>query len=184
MATETPVANQSGSDKPKNPDLAGRAAVDQAADHPDAISPQTAQSATDWFLNPDDEESVAWATLPVNVAPAGKPERVVPFKIQVVDRDEIKRLRKEATFQRPDGTEEIDEMEANLRIAVEGLLEPNVKDDDKLRVVRGQQYLDPGDALRARFAHKPGIIDQIAGKIVQISGYNSADVKEVRAAGN
>lgn len=163
----------------------GRAAVDEAASSdPKHLHPVTAKSATDWFLNPDEEESIAWATLPINVAPAGRKENIVNFKIQVVDRDEIKRMRKEATIQKPDGMEEIDEMEANLRIAVEGLLDPDIKNDEKLRNVRGEQYMDPGDALRARFAHKPGIIDQIAGKIVQISGYNSADVKEVKAAGN
>lgn len=181
----TTPASADSADKPK--DLNGSAAVQAAADadNPQTdISPATAQNATDWFLSDDEDDTVAWAWLPVNVAPAGRKERIVDFKIQVVDRDIIQTKRKEATRTKADGTEEMDGMEANLRIAVEGLLEPNVKGDAKMRHVRGQDFIDPGDALRARFAHKPGVIDAIAGKILEISGYGSNDVKEVKAAGN
>lgn len=181
---------QSGTDNgdgPKPPDLAGKPAVLAAATNPpEAIADSTAINATDWFLGAEanDDETVAWAWLPVNVAGPGKKERLVNFKIQVLDRDVIDQKRKEATRTKADGTSDMDGMEANLRIAIEGILEPNIKGDAKFRVVRGQEFMDPGDALRARFAHKPGVIDQIAGKILEISGYNNTDVKEVKAAGN
>jgi hypothetical protein len=160
------------------------AAVATAAEtSPQDLDPATAADATAWFLSDEVEENAS-ATLPVNVAAAGAPERWVNFKISVVDRDRIRDLRRESTITKPDGTEQIDEMEANLKIAVEGLLDPDIKGDPRMRQVRGQTFVDPGDALRARFAHKPGLIDQIAGRVVQISGYGENDVREVQAAGN
>lgn len=160
-------------------------AVQKAADHegePTTMPATIAASATDWFLSSDIEE-VAWAYVPVNVAPAGKPETIIDFKVQVVDRDEIRRLRRQAEQVGPSGAREINEMEANLRIVVAGLMEPNLS-DEKMRTVRGQYFADPADALQARFAHKPGLIDQLATKVMEISGYNDSDVKEVKAAGN
>lgn len=159
-------------------------AVKAVADKdPKATTAEERSAALEWFLSSEVEET-AWAYLPVNVSAAGQAERIVDFKIQVLDRDRIKQIRDESRRTNADGVLEMDEMEANLRIAVEGLIEPNLRKDERLRVVRGQQFLDPADALKARFTHKPGIIDQIAGKIIQISGYNDADVKEIRAAGN
>lgn len=176
MPTETPTAKQEPETRLQ--------AVNKAAavDDPKDLARSTIANATDWFLSTDEEE-VAWAYVPVNVAPAGKPEKIVDFKVQVVDRDEIRSLRRQAEQTNSSGVREINEMEANLRIVVEGLLEPNLK-DEKMRHVRGQYFADPADALAARFAHKPGLIDQLATKVMEISGYNDADVKEVKAAGN
>jgi hypothetical protein len=50
-----------------------------------------------------------------------------------------------------------------------------------MRKVRGQSYMDPADALEARFAHKPGLVDQITGKVIDVSGYGDGDLREVRA---
>lgn len=185
MATETPTKPGSEQDNPDElkPGTTPHNTVQALADKsPDEIKPVEGQTATDWFLSSDKQE-VAWAYLPINVAPAGSAEQIVNFKIQVVDRDEIKALRKRAERKNPDGTTEVDDMEANLQLAVAGLLEPDMHDPKMLKV-RGQEFVDPADALRARFAHKPGLIDQIATKITQISGYDDKDVKEVRAAGN
>lgn len=155
-----------------------------AAKAPQDITTNEASLATEWFLS-EDEQEVAFDTIELNVGgPQGSSkEKWVPFKIQVVDRDEIRRIRQEATAVGRDGTPEVNEMEANLRIAVKGLMDPDLSQPEN-RKVRGQSYLDPGDALAARFAHKSGLIDQLAGKIVELSGYNDADVREVRAAGN
>jgi hypothetical protein len=165
---------------PPKPDLTPLEAVGKAGNG--EVDNQVASKATEWFLSPVEQE-VAKATIEMNVAGASQPEKFVPFVVQVVDRDRIRDLRREAERTNPDGSKEIDEMEANLQIVVEALLDPNLR-DEKMRTVGGQLMADPADALRARFAHKPGLIDQLAGKIVQISGYNEGDVREVRAAGN
>ncbi len=176
MATETPV-------EPQTTGLRHEAMMKAAdTDDPKHLDAKTVVSATDWFLSTDEEE-VAWAWVPVNVAPAGAKEKIVEFKIQVVDRDEIRALRKQAEQTNASGAREINEMEANLRIVVEGFMEPDLH-DEKNRTIRGQRFADPADALKARFAHKPGLIDQLATKVMEISGYDEADVKEVRAAGN
>jgi Phage XkdN-like tail assembly chaperone protein, TAC len=180
MATEAPAP------------IKGADAVDAAAGKdsdaqtgprsPGSLDAPTQSAATAWFMSTE-VESTATGILPVNVAPAGQPEHVVDFTIQVVDRDRIRELRKESEFVNAKGEREVNEMEANLRVAVEGLVDPNLADRD-VRTVDGEYYADPADALRARFAYKPGLIDQIATKISQMSGYNDADVKEIKAAGN
>lgn len=171
----------------KTPPASPLEAVERVADPPkDAkgngvITPTEASLATEWFLS-EEEQEVAFKDIEINVGV--NEDKWIPIRIQVVDRDEIRRIRQEATAVNREGVPEVNEMEANLRIAVEGLLDPNVKGDEKLRTVRGQKYLDPGDALKARFAVKSGLIDQLSGKIVELSGYNDADVREIRAAGN
>lgn len=185
MPTDTPAKPQSGSTTPSIKEaldeVAGsNPASERAEDRPSNAAVKT---ATDWFLSPN-IETVASAYVPVNVAPAGQKEHLVDFKIQVVDRDVIRGLRKESEIVLSSGDREMDEMEANLKICLEGLIEPDIKRNPDMRVVAGQSFMDPADALRARFAYKPGLIDQIAAKVVQISGYNDSDVKEVKAAGN
>lgn len=184
MGTEAPPQEQNRTDR--------AAAVGRVADadrpeakpgEPGSVSPQDATDATAWFLSTEMEEAAS-AVLPVNVAPAGHKEHLVDFTIQVVDRDRIREIRRSCERSLPSGEREVDEMEANLQIAVEGLLNPNIKGDEQMRTVRGQYFADPAEALRARFVHKPGLIDQIAGRVVQISGYNDNDVKEIKAAGN
>lgn len=173
----------SSTDAPTNDSSDRAAAVAAVADKaPDKITATEASAATEWFMSPSEEE-VASAVIPVNIAAAGAKEKIVDFKVQVVDRDVIRAIRKSAEVKNADGIRETDEMEANLRIVVEGLIDPDLKDPAML-TVRGQKYMDPADALKARFAFKPGLIDQLAGKIVQVSGYDDSDVKEVKAAGN
>lgn len=169
---------------PPKPITDKRAAVDaaaEAADNPEVeLHPTTVSAATEWFMSPSEEE-VAKAKVPLNVAPAGAPENVVDFLVQVLDRDRIRDIRRECTRTLPSGLEEVDEMETNLRIAVEALLDPKLEGENL--VVRGERFLDPADALKARFAYKPGLIDLLAGAVVRVSGYSTADLKEVKAAG-
>lgn len=187
MASEAPAKPGSGEGEDDKPAASAANAVLKTADRepgdPSPAAKADRASATDWFLSSDEQEQ-AWAWVPVNVAGAGKPEQIVDFKVQVVDRDKIRELRRASERKNADGISEVDEMEANLQIVVEGLIEPNLRTDEQFRTVRGQYFPDPAEALRARFAYKPGLIDQIAGKVVEISGYNDKDVKEVKAAGN
>lgn len=166
----------------------GRDAVEAAADaDPDKLHPVTAQNATDWFFSEEQQEaeSTAKAIVPVNVAPAGKPKKVQDFTLQVLGRDQIREIREGCMKTLPDGSREVDDVEANLRMVATAMLVPDLKAAIAAgQKVRGQLYLDPADMLTARFAHKPGVIDLLAGKLTEISGYNSADVMEVRAAGN
>lgn len=162
------------------------AAVDRAGDAatPDEIDAQTAGSALDWFLDPDPQE-IAKGKITVNVATVGQKKHEVEMTLQVLDRDRIREIRKECEVIKGDGEREINEMEANLRIATEGLIDPNPRDIvAQKQKIRGQVFLDPADVVRTRFLHKPGAIDNIATRVLELSGYNDKDVGEIRAAGN
>lgn len=158
-----------------------------ANSEPENIPAPAAAAATDWFLS-DDETTGSTAAQPIELnvgGPVGTGrEKWVEFIVQPIEREELKRIRKQNTKPGANNTEEVDEMAANLRITVEGLVSPNLKGDKRMRKVRGTEYLDPADALAARFAHKPGLIDQLAGKIIEVSGYSDGDIRDVKAAGN
>lgn len=176
MATEAPEKQAQSQ--------TGHQAVAAVAADPANASDSTKSAALEWFLDPDPTD-ITTAKIDINVGgPDGSgTEQWITLTLQVVDRARIRQIRKESEEKQPDGSKEVNDLEANLRIAVEGLLDPNLKDPKNL-VVRGEKFLDPADALRARLAHKPGLIDQISGKVIEISGYDDADVREVKAAGN
>ena len=159
----------------------GASAVTKAADTPDNTTPQERSEALAWFLDPEPDES-AYDYVELNVGGRGANEKWVRFKIQSLQRERITQIREESTRGRGDDAK-TDANEANLKIAVEGLIDPDLSKTSN-RKVRGQQYQDPADALVARFAHKGGLIDQLAGAVVELSGYDEKDKREVRAAGN
>lgn len=129
-------------------------------------------SATAWFLEADAEDDFT-SSFQLNVGVSE--EKWITWTVRPVDRDTIDKLRK--TYREKDG--EVDASAVNLRIAVEGTVDPDLMSP----AIRGK-YADPGDALRFRFRHKSGLIDQIANKVVEISGYDDTDVREVEAAKN
>lgn len=162
-----------------------KAVQNAAAKKPEDITPQERDEATQWFMSEDTEE-VASTFIRLNVGGTKESgtEKWVKFKIQIVERERIRDIRRQCRVM-VDGEQEVDDTEANARIAAEGLLEPNLQKIVRDGVpIRGQRYMDPVDALRARFAHKPGLIDLIAGKIVELAGYDDKNVQEVKAAGN
>lgn len=156
----------------------------------DILSAETVADATDWFLAEDPEEEVI-ATFEINVGVAK--EKWVRWTVKAIDRDRIRDLRKSASGNRAARRAggEPDEMEVNRRIAVDGTVSPNLA-DERLRTfqvpdgegTRTHNFIDPADALSYRFRHKPGLIDQIAAKVLSVSGYDDEDIREVAAAGN
>lgn len=158
------------------------AAVQKAASvtDPQALTEQEAQDATDWFTSAE-VETEGFHDFELNVS-NGKP-KWVKFRVGALPRERITEIRKQNTITILEGDREVkvpDETAINTRIAAEGLLNPDLK-DPKNRTVRGEQFMDPAAALAARFAHKPGLIDQITGETIDVSGYNDGDKREVRA---
>jgi hypothetical protein len=189
VATETPGTAPAPSPE-DNPTAQRRlAAVNAAADAkptPDdqagGLTAQQVQDATDWFLS-DSEESEGYVDFELNVVNTGF--KWVRFRAGALPRERINQIREQNTITVPDPetgkeTKKGNEAAINLRIAAEGLLSPNLKDPN-MRKVRGQDFFDPADALQAKFAHKPGLIDQITGYVIDASGYNDEDSREVRA---
>jgi hypothetical protein len=152
-----------------------RAAV-EAAGRGDDLTPEDERYAVQWYLDPkivEDEEPTI-LRLNINIAGPDQPKRKVQWILRGVDRDRIKQIRRDSRNPR---TNEEDEMLVNLKLAVEGTVFPDLTDPE----VRGQ-FVDPADALRLRLLRKkPGLIDQLANKVMAISGYDDDDVEEVEA---
>lgn len=165
----------------------GRSAVEAAAQSKDGEGLSTEQhvDAVEWFLSDDPEEMVAHRKLNINVST--DPDKVVyvEWTVQALSRERINQIRedarKSATGRRrarmmnDDGDTSL----ANLKIAAEGTLYPDLRDPK----VRGQ-FADPSDALKHRFRNKPGIIDQLAAHVIEVTGYDDEDVQEIEAVKN
>lgn len=139
--------------------------------------------ATDWFLSDNPEESKATRPLKLDVTIDPTKEIFVEWIVQAVDRERIQQIRDESKKggragrrAKAQGDEETDTALANLRIATEGTAYPNLRDER----VRGS-YADPADSLRYRFRNKSGLIDQIAVKVLEVSGYDEEDIQEITA---
>jgi hypothetical protein len=147
------------------------------------FSEEEAVDAMEWFLSPEDERFTH--TISINV---GSPTKAkwIDWEIQPVDLDTLKKIREKSQGggsrqqrRRNQASGDIDEVEANLAIVVEGTVTPDLRE-----IANQMRLVDPGDALRRKFAHKPGLLGQLSGEIMSISGYDDEDVREVDAAKN
>lgn len=145
-------------------------------------SPHTIESATDWFLDPEEDDETRYFEINVGLA---KP-KWVRWGVTAIQRERIKEIRKMTDGNRASrrsGGAEPDDMAQNLRIAVEGTVEPDLSREDVRRAPNGQPFPSKEDALQYRFRKKPGLIDQIAAEVLAASGYDDEDIREVTAAG-
>lgn len=148
-------------------------------------------AATEWFLS--DEELPATRTIRINVGSADA-QRWIPWTIRSVDSDVLRRIRTEGQnraarrARQATGLSEVDPQEANARIVVEGTVAPDLGEIVLKKLRDDQRPSDPAAArmivLKHRFRHKPGLIDQIAGEIMSLSGYDEEDIQEATAAKN
>lgn len=150
----------------------------------ETLSEDEQADALEWFLSPESEDVTD--DIELNVGTARKP-KWIKWTIQTVDRDELRRIRRQSREQGNrrerrraaaigQGTE-LDADAANLRIVVEGTVYPDLR-----AAAKQMNLVDPADAVRRRFRKKPGLIDQIAGEVMSLSGYDDEDVREVQAA--
>jgi hypothetical protein len=168
--------------KPSESDgeLAGAELITAAANDK-KLSPVEAQDALEWFLSDEDQDFTQ--ELRLNVGSPSKP-KWVSWEIKTVDLDTLRRIRRQSQAgsraqRRGAQAGEIDEVEANLRIVLEGTHKPDLRE-----IAKQKGDVDPAETLKRRFSHKPGLIGQISGEIMSISGYDDEDVREVDAAGN
>lgn len=157
-----------------------------ALDGPDAVEalgrrqPTSAadrSSALDWFLSeaPEDNDEIT-KVIELNVGSTEK-ERWIKWTIRAVDVDTLRRINKMTTARR--GKEDVAADLAQLRVIVAGTVDPD------LRAVAQQMGIaDPAMAVRKRFSFKPGLVSQIASRVLELSGFDDEDVREAAAAGN
>lgn len=166
---EVPVQARRGSSKEAETTTTnGDEAVAKAAAG-GKLTAEESSKALAWFLE-EDQGQVNTITFRLNVG-IGK-DRWIDWTVQALDRDVISQIRK-----RSERRGETDEMLASLRLAAAGTVDPPLTDPAVLG-----KFADPADALRHRFQFKPGLIDQIAAKVTQASGYDDDDVED--AAGS
>lgn len=187
-----PILADEGPDDPPeeynpDPDNPQQGAVEAAANLKEGqkLTAEAIADATAWFMSDDPEEQVAHRRLKINVST--DPDKVlwVEWIVKGLPRERITQIREESASTaegRRRGRETgfaNDGVTANTKIAAEGTIYPNLRD----KKVRGN-FADPADAMKYRFRNKPGLIDQIAGHVIEVGGYSDEDVKELTAAKN
>lgn len=133
--------------------------------------------ATEWLLS--DEQQVNTRKLSVRIGGSDDEPIYAGWVISAIPVDVIRAAEREAVgnrAQRRAADGGYDELKANLRVVAEGTREPDVK-----AIARQQGMADPTVLLRQRFRFRPGVLTQIAGEIMSLSGF---DTEDVRAAGN
>lgn len=173
---ESSTSKKSDSDELEGADLISAAAKGKK------LSDSETQDALEWFLSDEDDNFTQ--ELKLNVGSHSDPKWIT-WEIKPVDLDTLRRIRQQAQAavsranRRAGQVGEIDEVEANVRIVIEGTASP-----DLLAIAQQKGDVDPATTLKRRFSHKPGLIGQISGEIMSISGYDDEDVREVDAAKN
>jgi hypothetical protein len=158
--------------------------------------------ALEWFLGEDEGEFTK--TLRLNMGgPVDEDGKALSLEnspiwiewvIRPVDLDEVKAIRRRSQAgsnrrqrRASASSGQIDDMKFNLGVVVAGTVSPDIAE-----AASSKGIADPTAALEMRFSRKGGLIGQISGQILDLSGYNEDDVQEaaeegsqeVRAAGN
>lgn len=145
------------------------------------------EDATEWLLGAFHEPPAVENTLLVNVGGVGGARKEISWRIRAIAGPTIRKIRDEAEqVVRRAGNSGAGAgsagFRANVKIVIEGTVDPDIR-----AVAKQSGLVDPSDILEMALQNKQGLIDQIAGSIMTLSGYDQEDVQdalEVRAAGN
>ena len=172
--------------------------VEELADKPpEEITPEEEAEGLAWAL--ESFESIGTeadlgfvlATLEVNVAAPGQGKKWVKWAIRPVTSERIDELRR--GHQVPSGNRreqragrtDLRMSAFNAALVWEATIEPNP--DELLRIARSKGVASGGEVISWLFRHKPLLVDQLAGRVLEAAGGDEDDVRdaaEVRAAGN
>jgi hypothetical protein len=139
-------------------------------------------SVTEWLLG--DTVEAMTRKLSIRVGGTDDEPRMMPWIIKAIPIDVIRMAERDATGnqqgqqrrRRPAGAPRYDELKANLRVIVEGTVKPDLK-----QAAQEAGIADPTVLLQRRLAMRVGVVAQIAGEIMSLSGFDESDVQ---AAGN
>lgn len=191
------VERVGGSGQPERELIEKVAGSEPTKENPSPKAPELTdeeqQDATAWLLASFDSDEGDSAPpiqhLVVNVGSREAPKKI-PWTVQAVPRDVIAKIRERAQnasdrrrtgatlgiMADPDAT-----FEGNLELVVEGTVEPDLRRVAKERNIAQKEF------LRQAFGYKGGLIDYLAGEVLDLSGYNDEAVEDAvvaRAAGN
>jgi hypothetical protein len=141
-----------------------------------AGSDEDVATATEWLLS--DEQVVNTRKMRVRLGGSDDEPVMGGWVIRAIGVDVIRSAEREAQGNRQQRRQgqEYDELKANLRVVAEGTIEPDLK-----AIARQKGIADATVLLRQRFQYRSGVIAQIAGEIMSLSGF---DFEDVKAAGN
>jgi hypothetical protein len=197
MATQETESTLRGPRNEAAAELAGHDAVREAGDPAggeravQSMSPEQRDSATAWFMEDDEtiEGPPPLTAIELNVGTAESP-KWVEWKIRPLDMDTIDAIRQRArggsrTARRRGEIGEVNEMRAALGMVVAATIDPNLAEIARKKSDTGSRYaVSPEEVLKHRFRDKPGLILQISGKVMEVSGYDDEDLREAVAAKN
>lgn len=176
--------------RPSEPDepATARDVVRQAAENPDGLTPEQIIDAMDFLLDddPDNEEPLE-DTIELNVGTPSKPVWM-KWKIRAIAEDTLAQINRMGAAaanrqaRRRGQQAQGDSTMTNARIVAAGTVEP-----DLVQACRERGIADPAILVRLQFKRKPGLLLQLSGEVLSLSGFDDADLresKEVLAAGN
>jgi hypothetical protein len=150
--------------------------------------PQEQQDALEWLLqsfdSPDSEKETLH-TMGLNIGGLGPQAKWIKWTVRNVDGGLLRRQREAAMGGRRAAAGQVDltaVFQSNVALIVEGTVYPPIREAAKQRGLA-----DAGILVEEAFKTKPGLIEVIAGTIMDISGYDpdaARDEREVAAAGN
>jgi hypothetical protein len=181
----------------------GKVAVEIAAQSPQHAKRLTDEQKLDaltWLLADADEDEQVTQTWEFNVGTEERP-LWVNWTIKPLDADTMNALRQQARSEAGvnrrarragQGEADFDVTVFNLRMVAAATLDPDLAAAARTKGIEAADPLyGPVQMLQARTRNKPGLVDQIAGKVMLLSGYDEQDVRKatpetamVRAAGN
>jgi hypothetical protein len=147
-----------------------------AADKP--VNQAEASSALEWFLSEEPEEDEAQThTIELNVG-VGDQQHWITWIVRPIDSDELRRIQRQTANLRRRGRQDdlaIDQL-GNLKVIIAGSVEPDIQ------AIADQKAKQPEAVLLQRFVKKPGLIAQLAGQIMALSGFDDEDVRDALSA--
>lgn len=146
------------------------------------------EDALDWFLEADDavdQAALYTETLKINVGGQTEAtERWVYWRIRTLEPDEMEAINRLSRGNRRDARagREPSARKTNELVVAEATVEPDLREVVRTkrlseRDMRGSMVI----VLRNRFVRKPGLIDQIAARVMAISGYEESDIEAIEA---
>jgi hypothetical protein len=179
----------SDEEEPGLEDSPGKQAAIEVADAKDAakVAPEVQQSALDWLLSDDPEEDTGFEKVEIDVAPPGRDSHWITWTFRPLNAEELKAARRMAVGgnrqqRRAATTADPDLTEVNARIVQMATIDPDLNE-----AAQKKGIADPVFVLKHRFRNKPGLIDQLASRVLTISGYEDEAIRdplEMRAAGS
>lgn len=170
-------------------DSPGKVAAMEVAATKDAakVDPEVQQSALDWLLSDDPDEDTGFEKFEIDIAPPGRDSHWIKWTIRPLNAEELKAARRLAVGgnrqqRRSAQAADPDLSEVNARIVQIATIDPDLNE-----AAQKKGIADPVFILKHRFRNKPGLLDQIASKVLTISGYEEEAIRdpiEMRAAGS